>query len=172
MKHFLIIVFLVLLFCSACNSKKSGHTPSEGSTVNAANMALKDDKNHFGQVIDAAGAIPLPDLAAAMGTNREMKTKVRGNCTAVCKVKGCWMSLDNPGSDPVRVTFKDYAFFVPKDIDDKREVIVEGFAKYDTTDVETLRHFAEDEGKPQAEIDKISEPKIELVIIADGVFIP
>ena len=82
------------------------------------------------------------------------------------------MNLDVPNAEPMRVTFKDYGFFVPKDIDDKREVIVQGVAKYETTDVETLRHYAEDEGLSQEEINKITEPKTELVFIADGVLIP
>ena len=31
----------------------------------------------------------------------------------VCQMKGCWMTLES--DQKVRVTFKDYGFFVPKD---------------------------------------------------------
>jgi hypothetical protein len=39
----------------------------------------------------------------------------------------------------------------------------------DTTTVEELKHFAEDDGKSKEEIEKITEPKIEMVFEASGV---
>lgn len=164
----------LLMMLSACSSKADCHKPGAETAKPAegVTMVAADDKNHFGQIIVADGAIPTTDLKSTMGDKKEMPTKVKGNCVAVCKVKGCWMNLDVPNAEPMRVTFKDYGFFVPKDIDDKREVIVQGVAKYETTDVETLRHYAEDEGLSQEEINKITEPKTELVFVADGVLIP
>ena len=41
----------------------------------------------------------------------------------------------------------------------------------DTLSVETLRHYAEDEGKSQKEILAITEPQITLSLLADGVII-
>ena len=39
-----------------------------------------------------------------------------GVVKAVCKQMGCWMEITPAdGKDGVRVTFKDYGFFVPKD---------------------------------------------------------
>ena len=39
-----------------------------------------------------------------------------GEVKPVCQVKGCWMELVRPGDDRgIRVTFRDYAFFVPTD---------------------------------------------------------
>jgi hypothetical protein len=41
---------------------------------------------------------------------------VEGEVGEVCQMKGCWMALVAEGAAPrIRVTFKDYAFFVPKD---------------------------------------------------------
>ena len=37
----------------------------------------------------------------------------------VCKNKGCWMSLKIPNDD-LRVTFKNYGFFVPISIQDQK----------------------------------------------------
>ena len=38
---------------------------------------------------------------------------VEGTVNRVCQMKGCWMELVPSGADRgIRVTFKDYAFFV------------------------------------------------------------
>jgi hypothetical protein len=70
----------------------------------------------------------------------------------------------------MRVTFKDYAFFMPKDLSGKR-VVVDGFARVETTSVEVLRHYAEDAKKTPAEITAITEPKREVSFEAAGVLI-
>jgi hypothetical protein len=71
----------------------------------------------------------------------------------------------------MRVTFKDYGFFVPKEGMEGKEVVFEGVAKRKVTDVDMLKHFAEDAGKSQEEIDAITEPKVELTFVANGVII-
>lgn len=41
---------------------------------------------------------------------------VEGEVREVCQMKGCWMALVPEGAAAgIRVTFKDYGFFVPKD---------------------------------------------------------
>jgi len=75
----------------------------------------------------------------------------------------------NDGDD-MRVTFKDYKIFVPKDLAGK-EVILDGFAYADTTSVEDQRHYAEDAGKSAAEIAKITTPKKQLAFEAKGVVV-
>ena len=77
---------------------------------------------------------------------------------------------DKPGQPDMRVTFKDYAFFMPKDLSGKK-VVIDGYAIVETTPVEVLRHYAEDGGKSKAEIDAITEPKRELAFEAAGVLI-
>ena len=73
------------------------------------------------------------------------------------------------GSDQtMMVKFKDYGFFMPKDISG-REVVMNGKAYYQTTSVDELRHYAEDAGKSADEIAAITEPKRELRFLADGV---
>jgi hypothetical protein len=78
------------------------------------------------------------------------------------------MNIAIPSGGTMKVKFKDYAFFVPKDIAGK-EVVIKGMATTDTTTVEELRHYAEDAGKSQAEIDSITEPKIGYKFLASGV---
>ena len=57
--------------------------------------------------------------------------KTAGKIIDVCTKKGCWMKLDMGNNNAVRVTFKDYGFFVPTDA--SGEVIVNGMVQEPTT---------------------------------------
>ncbi len=80
------------------------------------------------------------------------------------------MNLEIPGDEDVSVKFKDYGFFVPKDIEGK-EVVVEGKAFLKEVSVEDQKHFAQDAGKSKEDIDKITQPKQELSFLAEGVLL-
>ncbi|MGL4632326.1 MAG: DUF4920 domain-containing protein [Leadbetterella sp.] len=97
--------------------------------------------------------------------------KVSGEVESVCQMSGCWMKLKMADGSSMRVSFRDYGFFVPKDIAGKT-VIIEGTPKVKTTSVKELQHYAEDAGKSKEEIASIIEPKTELTFVADGVLIP
>lgn len=133
------------------------------------------DAKTFGEKIDAKGAIAyddiLPKLKALKGADKIENIKVVGSVEAVCKAKGCWMNIMSQKGEPsMFVKFKDYAFFMPKDIAGKK-VIMKGYAFKEITDVATLRHFAEDEGKSKEEIAKITNPREEYKFMASGVII-
>ncbi|MGB0789421.1 MAG: DUF4920 domain-containing protein, partial [Marinirhabdus sp.] len=96
--------------------------------------------------------------------------KFAGQVTSVCQAKGCWMKLEMPTGETT-VKFKDYGFFVPKNLAGT-QVIVEGTAFVNEMSVEELRHFAEDAGKPKEEILKITQPKRTPSVIASGVLVP
>ena len=98
-------------------------------------------------------------------------TKFKAKVVDVCKMKGCWMNLDLNNNKQVMVRFKNYSFFVPKDIEGK-EVIVEGKAFIDILTVDELKHYAFDVGKSKEEIDKIKEKKRIYSFEATGVVIP
>lgn len=92
----------------------------------------------------------------------------KATVNSVCKKKGCWMKLALNDSTESMVRFKDYGFFVPKNLD-KNEMTVHGFAFVEETSVEDLRHYAEDEGKTEVEIAAITQPKRTLSFTANGV---
>ena len=71
----------------------------------------------------------------------------------------------------MRVRFKDYAFFVPKDLSGKTAVL-DGYAYNNITSVAQLRHYAQDAGKSEAEIEKITEPEVNLEYEAQSVIVP
>ncbi len=125
---------------------------------------------YYGDTITTEGAIPASELIAKVGSAESMNLKVEGKIESCCQKKGCWTEVFVSDSETVHVTFKDYGFFLPKDAGG-RTIIMEGVAKYDTTNVEMLKHLAEDAGKSQEEIDKITEPEFELVFEASGVII-
>lgn len=88
----------------------------------------------------------------------------------VCQKKGCWMQLDLEDDQVSFVQFRDYEFFVPMDAEGA-DAIVKGTAYKEEISVEELRHYAEDAGKSEEEIAEITEPKIELTFMADGVLL-
>jgi len=125
----------------------------------------------FGESITADGAISLASLTQKMTAGTDsIATKVRGKVDAVCQAKGCWMNIVNDEGDEIFVKFKDYGFFMPLDCAGK-EVIMDGYAFKETTSVDELRHYAEDNGDTPEQIAAITEPKEELKFMAHGVIL-
>ncbi len=88
----------------------------------------------------------------------------------VCKAKGCWMTLNLDNNNDVMVKFKEYGFFVPKNIE-KDTVIVKGRAFVQSTSVEEQRHYASDAKKSKEEINSINTPKRTYSFVADAVLL-
>lgn len=124
----------------------------------------------YGKSITPESAIGMGDLQDKLQAGTDFTGKIEGKVVEVCKKKGCFMKLERPGGDAVMVKFKDYGFFMPQNIVGKT-VVLEGEAKVNETSVERLKHFAEDAGKSKDEIAKITEPKKDIVIVADGVVV-
>lgn len=94
---------------------------------------------------------------------------VKTTVAEVCPKKGCWMSVKGAkANEQVRVTFKDYGFFVPTELVGK-EVALQGTYVKHTETVEEQKHLLRDAKRPQAEIDAITQPKETLRFIATGV---
>ncbi len=160
----LFLVLLLSLLIGACASE----TSTEGTTATEETTSANMEK--FGEAITADGAVAYGDMLAKMGDTDSLAIKVKGKVESVCKVKGCWMNVvsDDPNQEAMFVQFKDYGFFMPLDCEGKT-VVMDGYAYRDVTSVEDLKHFAEDEGKSQEEIDAITEPVEELKFLAHGV---
>ena len=120
-----------------------------------------------------AGISDEPRYIASADLSSKMKKdkytgKMTGKVTEVCKDKGCWMKVEGAEGETIMVKFKDYKFFMPKDIVGK-EVMLEGEASYKEVSVKQLKHYAEDAGKSPEEIKQITQPKKELQFVAKGV---
>ena len=161
MKNIIIPFFLGCAFLTSCNNQPSTELRA---VENIKGLAVYGDSVKNDNVID------LSAISTAMQDKTKMDMKIRGKVNEVCAKKGCWMVMKLGNGDDMRVTFKDYKIFVPKDLTGK-EVILDGFVYSDTTSVEKLRHYAEDAGKTSAEIAKITTPKKELAFEAKGVVV-
>ena len=126
--------------------------------------------------VDDDGIVALDPVALteALGTYENTVVRVQGTVAQVCQMKGCWLTFETPASVPVRVQVPrdsaGYVFTFPTDLG-AADVIVEGTVTSDSTDVETLRHFAEDEGRSQEEIDAITEPEQTVILTARGALV-
>ncbi|GAA5023207.1 hypothetical protein GCM10011506_05880 [Marivirga lumbricoides] len=152
----------------ACNSpeKKQEETTAEPEMETSA--IEEKDSTVFGESFDIGQAKQPEMVLANLQPQDSLNATIRGTVKEVCKAKGCWMTIDLGNEESMRVTFKDYGFFVPKDIAGK-EVIFTGQVKYTETDVETLRHYAKDEGQTEEEVLAITEPEQSYNFVATGV---
>ncbi|CAH0994472.1 hypothetical protein EMA8858_00582 [Emticicia aquatica] len=137
----------------------------------AVNISFGQKYDSFGEKIKPNGAITTNELVKKATEKGKVEAKVSGVVESVCQVKGCWMKVKLEDGQTMRVTFKDYGFFVPKDIAGKT-IVFEGNAATKTTSVDELRHYAVDAGKSKDDVAKITEPKTELTFEANGVLVP
>jgi len=94
---------------------------------------------------------------------------IKTTVAEVCPKKGCWMNVQGAKSgEQVRVTFKDYGFFVPTELAGK-EVALQGHYVKHIESVEEQKHLLADAKRPQSEIDAVTKPKETLRFIATGV---
>ena len=132
-------MFMLLIACKAEQKKEVSYL-TFGKEISNKNILSKD------QVIETYNKLAVGDT---------VNIKFSASVNEVCQTKGCWMLLDI-GANEAMVKFKDYGFFMPKNIADK-EVIVNGKAFVSEVSIEEQRHYAEDAGKSEDEIAKIIE---------------
>lgn len=67
-----------------------------------------------GQALTGAAPVKLEKLLAEPRSYEEKTVAVEGVVERACTNKGCWMEIaPQSGASGMRVTFKDYGFFVP-----------------------------------------------------------
>jgi hypothetical protein len=162
MKKLLFAASISTLLLSACGNHQE-EPKTEASTIDTALM-------YFGDSITTEGAVAADQLMTQIAGKDSMQVKLTGTIAEVCQKKGCWMNINIGNDKSMKVRFKDYAFFMPKDAAGKT-VFVEGWAYNDTIPVNELQHYAEDAGQSKEEIAKITEPEISISFEANGVII-
>ena len=140
------------------------------TTITFGLSAQKTEWQSVGKKIKEKNSVEVTQFAKNFSSETPVNTKLTGEVESVCTVKGCWMKLKLADGKSMRVSFKDYGFFMPKDIVGKT-VVIEGEAKVKVTPVDELKHYAEDAGKTKEEIAKITEAEKSLGFVADGVLI-
>lgn len=154
MRHLITLIASVLIF---------------GSLISCSNETIPPDEwVPFGDEITPAGSVSINDVIDDFELDVEKEFKITGTLISVCQEKGCWTTLETDDGRNVRMTFRDYSFFLPVDYAGKT-VVAEGVGFKKVTGVDELRHYAEDGGKSAEEIAAITEPKTEYLFEARGV---
>ncbi len=167
------LAYLLLLSLAVVACKNTNETSEKEDTAVVEVEDVSVNYQSFGEEITDDAVLNKDEMISTYQNLKEgdtVEVKFTSKVNSVCQSKGCWMRLDM-GDNESFVKFKDYAFFMPKDIAGQ-EVIVDGKAFVEQTSVEDLKHFAKDAGKSQEEIDAITEPKLTLSFLSSGVLIP
>ncbi|MEP0211830.1 MAG: DUF4920 domain-containing protein [Cellulophaga sp.] len=165
MKSFNILLVVILLFMSCKEAKKE--------TVVQEPEQKIEELASFGEKITVDNAKVTKEMAVVyhnLAVADTVTTKFKGKVLDVCQSKGCWMKLDLGDGEQAMVKFKDYGFFMPKDITGK-EVVINGKAFIEQMSVDEQQHYAEDGGATKEEIAQITEPKKTYRFEADGVLL-
>lgn len=139
------------------------------AAVAAPALASDPQGKHFGAAFTDAKVVPLADVMADLEKFAGKTIKVEGTIKDVCQNKGCWLVVTD-GEREMRVTFKDYGFFVPKDSRD-RKVVLEGTVATKTLTEGAARHYAEESGR-KVDPASISGPQEVVTMVATGVELP
>jgi hypothetical protein len=128
-------------------------------------VAVTADAEIFGAPLDES-AKPM-SLAALLDSPDEYvdtAVRVEARISQVCQKKGCFM-IATSGDKAVRISFRDYAFFVPTDTGGKT-VTLTGTVVERVLSEEQAAHFRQDAGSDTIQAGKVYE------IVADAVSIP
>jgi hypothetical protein len=119
---------------------------------------------HYGAEIKSRTPLSLQAAIKQLDSKPAADVLIESKVDKVCVVKGCWMALTN-ATDDVRVTFKDYGFFVPGSIIGKT-VLVEGKLEKVVMSLEDTKHYVKDAGGDPS---TVTAPRTEYRIVANGV---
>jgi hypothetical protein len=128
--------------------------------------AAGESGKHFGAKFTDAKQVALADVLADVDKFKDSAVKVEGTIKDVCQQKGCWLVVTD-GTRSMRVTFKDYGFFVPKDVKD-RKVVLEGLVSRKTLTEGAAQHYAS-ESTEKVDPSTIQGPQQVIAMVATGV---
>ena len=132
--------------------------------------SLSGQTRSFGEKIEEGSIIENSKIQNLFLAKEKFNAKLKAKVTDVCQMKGCWMKIEIGDEKDIMVNFKDYSFFVPKNIIGK-EVIVSGEAFKRNISVDELKHYARDRGENESAISLIVEPKEIYSLTAKGVIL-
>lgn len=159
-----LLSVLVLALVAGAPARADDDTPTSRPTTQLP--PLGHPAGHFGAPLDAqAERVELSALGKDPAQWAGKTIQVQAPIQDVCRKKGCWMVLTQGGVS-MRVRFKDYAFFVPRDAKG-RTVLVQGQASLEEIPEELARHYAEEGGNPE-QAKQIHGPQQGLTFLATG----
>ena len=137
------------------------------STGSSKEVAAAPVWNQYGE------KVTFTTQPVSLGTLKgdETDVAVSGVITEVCQSQGCWIRLkdpSNPAAGDLFIKTKDHAYLVPRNAHG-RNAIVHGRCELSEMSVADQKHFAEEAGKSEAEIAKITQPKKMITFHADSI---
>lgn len=81
------------------------------STVFCLTTFAAQAQEYFGEKITEEDISSSTELISDLSEQGSLQTKVEGEVTGVCQMKGCWMTVNVGNNQEVMVRFKDYGFF-------------------------------------------------------------
>lgn len=141
---------------SSTDSSKKSESSKKGSAKNDTakgesetdpvvdETPVADDAEYFGAALTGAYEVAtVEQVFANPDVYKSKAIRLAGIVRTVCQQRGCWMEV-RPEEDregvSVRVTFKGYAFFMPKD-SRGANVTLEGSVKVVTLTPEEVTHY-------------------------------
>lgn len=150
--------------------------PSEGSAAPAKGLGFgrtppeqaAGTTEHYGWAFTVAGpAMPISTAIEACVPSGKV-CRIAAKVSGVCQNKGCWMTLTAPElKQEVRVKFKDYAFFMPKNAMGGK-VDIEGVLTEREMPQDEAQHYADDAAKAGEAPRKVTGPVKAYQIMATG----
>ncbi|TYP93765.1 protein of unknown function (DUF4920) [Fodinibius salinus] len=124
-----------------------------------------DDYEVFGNEFPKdAKVTDLEQLIAESEKYKGQQITTQGKIKQVCQKKGCFFLLAAPNGD-VRITFKDYSFFIPTNSMGKQAKLV-GKLEVKALSEAQAKHYAKDAGSDSKEVEG---PQKEYSVIATSV---
>ena len=159
----LLLITLATIFSTVASAADIS-LPAKNPKAQATRPPAPNTSGEYGEV-----KFSTKEAKAISSSTTEGDVIIKTTVAEVCPKKGCWMNVQGakPG-EQVRVTFKDYGFFVPTELVGK-EVALQGRYVKHVESVEEQKHLMEDAKRPKAEIDAVTKPKETLRFVANGV---
>ena len=156
-----------LAVCLVCLAQL-GWADDNGGVIRLSEpVEVTDTHETFGSAMpESVEPVSLSMLVANHGDYIGKSVAVETRVSKVCRKKGCFF-IAQDGATVVRVSFKDYSFFVPTDIGGQ-QVTLMGELQLKEVSAEQAEHYAADLGAESAEM----APGPQFEIVATAVRVP
>ncbi len=158
----LLLVHRPAWACAECSEDSNQHgrkphdkhlheKPEDAKQAREHCQDQEQDQNHaqalkqktFGAALNAKSLkVALASLLNDPKHHLNQTVQTNGQVAKLCTEKGCWLTLKN-GEATIRVTFKNYGFFVPQEILNQY-VALEGQIVEKTVNEKTVMQFVAD----------------------------
>ncbi|MDX1419259.1 MAG: DUF4920 domain-containing protein [Rubricoccaceae bacterium] len=165
------LLLLPVLLLAACASEEAPVADTEADALATDDAFVADLGTVVGDDPGDGPVLFVDEVLMHPEQYTDTPVRVAGTISEVCQQAGCWFTFQNDAGTTFRVSVPrdgdGYVFTFPTDVSG-RSAVVAGMLTVEETDVETLRHLAEDGGASEEEVAAITEPERALVLTASG----